>query len=125
MIPSDFLQIFHKFFHIFTDLIQKRGGCVICMDYFKYSNLEYGRLVRFFEPIAEILTGKLHHLEWQGFRPENGFMFGFSFGGQLVSEAGRRFGSNKIKSIDSKQSILMLSIRRILYFPSNSILSYP
>lgn len=75
---------------------------MICMDYSKYSALEYGRLVRVFDPIAQMLTAKLHQMEYRGFSDDNSYLFGFSFGAQLASEAGRRFGYRRINQIDSK-----------------------
>lgn len=72
----------------------------MCMDYSTYSRLDYGRLVRLFNPIVEVLKFKLFELEGYGFNPDNGYMFGFSFGARLVAEAGLRFGERRIKEID-------------------------
>ncbi|XP_055708780.1 uncharacterized protein LOC129805004 [Phlebotomus papatasi] len=70
------------------------------MDYTIYSAESYFRLVRHFDAIAEVLTRKLCDLELIGLPPAVGFLFGFSYGGQLVSEAGRRVGPGRIKEID-------------------------
>lgn len=89
---------------LIRNLNEFRGGTIICMDY-SYFSLEesYFKLVRHFDPIAEVLKSKLVQLERVGYDPENVYMFGFSFGGQLVVEAGKRFGVRRIKEIDGEQ----------------------
>lgn len=78
-----------------------RGGTVICMDYSYFSMEEsYFRLVRHFSSIAEVLKSGLRDLHQAGYDPEDMYLFGFSFGGQLVVEAGKRFGTKMIKQID-------------------------
>lgn len=89
-------------FDLIRNLIYHRGGTIICMDYIVYSGEAYFRLVRHFDAIADVLTVKLCDLELIGLPPSVAFMFGFSYGGQLVSEAGRRIGPGRIKEIDSK-----------------------
>lgn len=79
-----------------------RGGCIMCMDYGRYAAESYVRLVRVFDPIAQILTMQLHLLDYMGFDMNNGYLFGFSYGGQLATEAGRRIGHKRLKEIDSK-----------------------
>lgn len=78
-----------------------RGGCVICMDYSRYASESYVRLVRYFDQIAQILTVQLYLLDYMGFDMSNGYLFGFSYGGQLATEAGRRIGYKRLKEIDS------------------------
>lgn len=73
----------------------------MCMDYSKQATESYVRLVRIFEPIVQILTLQLFLLDYIGFDMNKGFMFGFSFGGQLAVESGRRLGNQRIKEIDS------------------------
>lgn len=73
----------------------------MCMDYGKYAAESYVRLVRLFEPIVQILTLQLFLLDYVGFDMNKGFLFGFSYGGQLATEAGRRIGNQRIKEIDS------------------------
>ena len=77
-----------------------RGGCIMCMDYNRYSKGDYFVLVSKFEKIVAVLTDKLYALEAQGFNPDNGYMFGFSYGAHLALEAGRRFGYQRIGQID-------------------------
>uniref|UniRef100_T1DIE1 Putative triacylglycerol lipase n=1 Tax=Psorophora albipes TaxID=869069 RepID=T1DIE1_9DIPT len=85
------------------NLTLHRGGCIVCMDYGKYSlNDDYfGRLVPKFEIVVEALLNRLELMEKDGFDPANGFMFGFSFGSQSAIEAGRRFGFHKMGRIDA------------------------
>lgn len=90
----------YKCFKCLSDLVKQRKGCVICMDYSRYSIMDYGRLVRVFEPIVVVLTEKLYQLESQGFAANQSYIFGFSYGAQLALEAGKRFGRNKIQNID-------------------------
>ncbi|XP_065084036.1 pancreatic lipase-related protein 2-like [Ochlerotatus camptorhynchus] len=79
-----------------------RGGCIICMDYSKYSMTEdyFGALVPKFELVVDALLGKLKEVENRGFDPANAHLFGFSFGAQASIEAGRRFGFRKIDRLD-------------------------
>lgn len=71
------------------------------MDYSIFSvSSNYYSLVRDFNGIATVLTKKLKDFQTIGFDPNNIYMFGFSFGGQLALEAGRRSGKMLIKQID-------------------------
>lgn len=88
-----------------TELQIARGGCVLCMDYGSYAGDTFVRLVRHFEPIVHVLTVALIQLEDMGFQMDKGYMFGFSFGGQLVTEAGRRIGPQRLKFVDSEYYI--------------------
>lgn len=74
---------------------------MICMDYSRYASESYVRLVRYFDQIAQILTVQLYLLDYMGFDMSNGYLFGFSYGGQLATEAGRRIGYKRLKEIDS------------------------
>lgn len=76
------------------------------MDYNFYSSSEsYFRLVKQFNGIANVLTDFLYQFEQIGYDMNQGYMFGFSFGGQLVCESGRRIGYKKINEIDSNLNI--------------------
>lgn len=100
----DVLVYFHNLFNSFQITIEigfHRGGCIICMDYSQYAAESYVRLVRLFEPIVQILTLELFLLDHVGFIMNNGYIFGFSYGGQLATEAGRRIGNQRLKEIDS------------------------
>lgn len=88
-----------------------RGGCIMCMDYGIYAAESYVRLVRLFEPIVQILTLQLFLLDYVGFDMSKGFLFGFSYGGQLAVEAGRRIGNQRIKDIDSTNTFLYSLLR--------------
>lgn len=83
------------------NLNEFRGGVIMCMDYSYFAQEDkYFNLVNQFDAIADVLTIKLRDLERAGYDPDNGYVFGFSFGGQLVVEAGKRFGVRRIKNID-------------------------
>lgn len=84
------------------------------MDYSRYAAESYVRLVRVFDPMAQVLTLQLHLLDYMGFDMNNGYMFGFSYGGQLATEAGRRFGAKRLKEIDSKSNLDVIFV--ILFF---------
>lgn len=74
----------------------------MCMDYKRYSRQPYMSLFGMFDSLSEVLAGKLRQLERQGFAPERGFIFGFSYGGRLALEASHRFGPKRISQIDSE-----------------------
>lgn len=98
-------SIFHVIFVFLCfskELGTHRGGCIMCMDYGVAAAESYVRLVRVFDPIAQILTLQLHLLQYMGFDMSNGYLFGFSYGGQLATEAGRRLGYKRLKEIDSE-----------------------
>lgn len=95
-----------------------RGGCIICMDYGRYASESYVRLVRLFDPLAQILTLQLYLLDYMGFDMNNGYLFGFSYGGQLATEAGRRIGYRRLKEIDSKSFFsFIFGFFWLLFFP--------
>lgn len=79
------------------------------MNYHNFSKTGYFQLVGRFEPIVQVLTDKLNQFAKQDFDPDNMHMFGFSYGGQLVLEAGRRFGTQLISRIDGKRIHLFIS----------------
>lgn len=66
---------------------------------------DYFFLVRKFIPLSEVLVDKLRQLETQGFDPDNLFMYGFSFGAQLVINAGNLYGANRVAEIDGKHRL--------------------
>lgn len=73
------------------------------MDYSVYSTQpDYKVLVSQFDGLAQVLTNKLKEFKLFGIHPKRMFLFGFSFGGQLSLEAGRRFGPRRIQRIDGK-----------------------
>lgn len=85
------------------------------MDFSRYASESYVRLVRVFDPMAQVLTLQLHLMDYMGFDMNNGYLFGFSYGGQLATEAGRRFGYKRLKEIDSKSICIIFFI----YFEVN------
>ncbi|KAL9704866.1 hypothetical protein quinque_008384 [Culex quinquefasciatus] len=78
-----------------------RGGCIICMDYSIFSNNGYTYLFRRFNDISEVLLKFMRTMQYEGMMFENLYMFGFSFGGQLVLDAGNQIGSSMIEAIDT------------------------
>lgn len=87
-----------------SNLLFYRGGCVIFMDYSKYSIVKkYVKLLRKFSKISAVLLKKLRQLSAAGIEDDNLFMYGFSFGARLVIDAGVNFGNNRIKQIDGNQ----------------------
>lgn len=71
------------------------------MDYFNYSKLGYYDMYYQFDGISNVLLMKVNQLYKEGFKPENGYMFGFSFGSHLVYDVGIKTGG-QIARIDSK-----------------------
>lgn len=77
------------------------------MDYdFFARKIDYLWLIDQFYPISTILWKKLKQFEYEGYNPNNGYMFGFSFGSRLAIEAGYKFGANRLENIDRKVLIL-------------------
>ncbi|XP_037947671.1 uncharacterized protein LOC119679401 isoform X2 [Teleopsis dalmanni] len=65
-----------------------RKGCIVCIDYRHYAKAPYIQLYRNFKKITDIMYLKLLSLINVGFNPSNGYMFGFSYGGQLATQIG-------------------------------------
>uniref|UniRef100_A0A336MRC7 CSON003936 protein n=1 Tax=Culicoides sonorensis TaxID=179676 RepID=A0A336MRC7_CULSO len=85
---------------LISNITEIRGGCVLFMDYSKYSVGDYGLLVSYFKSISDVLANQIKRLELLGYDPTNIFMFGFSYGAHLAMEAGFKFGPRKISRID-------------------------
>ena len=86
---------------LISNLLYFRGGCVIFMDYFQFSNVQkYFKLLRKFSKISAVLLRKLRQLGDSGVNDDDLFMYGFSFGARLVIDAGVNYGINRIKQID-------------------------
>jgi hypothetical protein len=70
---------------LIANLQRVRGGCILCMDYRDYSiTIDYAGLVKNYEGIESVLVDKLTQLKDEGFQPNKGYMYGFSFGAHLV-----------------------------------------
>ncbi|XP_052873394.1 uncharacterized protein LOC128278704 [Anopheles cruzii] len=83
------------------NLTKHRGGCVMCMSYDRFAQLAtYARLRRNFKDIHGVLRQKLDFLEKEGFSPNDGYLYGFSFGAQMVLAAAKDYGTRKLKQID-------------------------
>lgn len=75
----------------------------MCLDYGHFAADRYFHLVRHFDALAAALTLTLLRLQQIGFRLDAGYLFGFSFGGQLATEAGRRLGvDRRLAEVDSE-----------------------
>ncbi|ETN65590.1 triacylglycerol lipase [Anopheles darlingi] len=84
-----------------NNLQKFRGGCIACMDYSAYSSGGYGGLVARFRDIRDILLRTVQQLRYEGVEYGRMFLFGFSFGAQLVLDVGNRIGSNELEAIDT------------------------
>lgn len=85
------------------NLTEKRGGCIIFIDYSFYGNISnYFRFLSHFKKISALMTKKFVKLESEGFKPADWFMFGHSAGARLVIDSAANFGYQKVKEIDGK-----------------------
>lgn len=88
--------------NLISNISDVRGGCVLFMDYSKYSIGDYGLLVGYFKFITDTLVNQLKLLETYGYSPDRIYMFGFSYGAHLAMEAAFRYGPRKISRVDGK-----------------------
>lgn len=87
------------------------------MDYRTFSiTSNYFGLVDKFDGICNVLVEKLRQFVAIGFTIDDIFIFGFSFGGQLVLDAGRRFGAKVLPRIDGEYIQLFKSSNQNLIF---------
>lgn len=82
-------------------MLKFRGGCVIFMDYGFYSKLDYGLLMTHFNGLQALVTSFLVMLENVGFNPDNGWLFGFSYGAHLAFEGAYQFGPQRLNRVDT------------------------
>lgn len=80
------------------DLIEHRGGCIMCMDYSAYND-DYRYLILKFKSIAKVLSNKLEELRDKSFSSNQAYLFGFSFGSRLITRAAMSFGPKQIGTI--------------------------
>lgn len=93
---------------LISNLREHRGGCIIFMDYSNHSvDRDYFNLVSKFTEISKVLLSKIEQLDAQGFNENNMFMYGFSFGAQLVIQTGILFGKNRIAEIDGEYIVIV------------------
>lgn len=84
-------------------LLQYRGGCVIYLNWKKYSDpLMLPFIYYKWEKVSDVLAKKLFQLESEGVSPDNMYLYGHSFGARISIQAGLTFGKNKIAQIDGK-----------------------
>lgn len=76
------------------------------MDYSYYGNISSQLTVRYqFDDIANVLTNKLRQFRKQSFEPNQFYLFGYGFGGQLVIHASRKLGRRIVNQIDCRYII--------------------
>jgi acetyl esterase/lipase len=87
-----------------SKLLQYRGGCVIVVNYKKYSSdWNFPWVVAYHFPrISNVIKKRLQSLEASGVSPSNIYMYGHSMGARLVIDAGIKFGKGKIGQVDGK-----------------------
>lgn len=78
------------------NLLKSRGGCVLFMDYYFYSQADYGSLCYNFPGISAVLLKKIKQIG----RYAQLFLFGFSFGSRLAQDAGTNLGYQLIDRMD-------------------------
>lgn len=81
-----------------SNLTEVRGGCIMVMDYSSSTSYTNFLLTYNFQKLSNVLSRKLTQFKIDGFSPESGYMFGFSYGAQLVLSAARDFGG--VQEID-------------------------
>lgn len=91
--------------NLISNITDVRGGCVLFMDYSKYSIGDYGLLVSYFKFIRDALVNQLTLLEKYEYRPDRTYMFGFSYGAHLAMEAAFRYGPRRISRVDGKSCL--------------------
>ncbi|XP_055905986.1 pancreatic lipase-related protein 2 [Eupeodes corollae] len=85
-----------------TNLEIYRGGCIICMDYEIAASIpHYLMLTHHANILSNILKEKLDELEFRGYHPRNGYVFGFSLGARIAIRAGTMFGYQRLGEIDA------------------------
>ncbi|XP_055693097.1 pancreatic lipase-related protein 2-like [Lutzomyia longipalpis] len=87
---------------LISNLTEYRGGCIICMDYGYYAEkpyITYPIILTQFMGIRDVLHQEMEDLRTFGFSPSKTYMFGMSFGAQLVLQSAELL-TNKIKEVD-------------------------
>lgn len=85
-------------------LVQYRGGCIILMDWTKYSNNIYYPSVfaNDYKKISNAVSRRFFALQAEGILPENIFLYGHSMGARIFIDAAITFGPGKIGEIDGE-----------------------
>lgn len=96
MVASEFFTYLDNFLIIFLiihkskslpDLQTYRSGCIVVVDYWKYTKvdlLEYSKTVEHYDGIVSAVVDEVVKFKDFGFQPTNTFIFGYSFGGQVA-----------------------------------------
>lgn len=91
----------------FTDLKTYRTGCVVLVDYWKYTNVElakYPEVALHFDGIIKAVANEVVTFNKRGFTAANTFFFGFSIGAQVALAVGREVSGNiggKVARVDA------------------------
>lgn len=85
-------------------LLKYRGGCIVLMDWTKYSNnLKFFDVVNNdYQKVSNAFTRRLISLELSGVFPDNIFLYGHSMGARIFVDASINFGPGRIGEIDGK-----------------------
>jgi hypothetical protein len=101
---------------LLSNLLRYRGGCVMCMDFSVIAQVHYIKLVQYFELIVEALAIKLQHLQFEGYRPEDGYLFGFSYGAHVALRAPiKAYGFRQFGEIDGNLKIILVELSFLRY----------
>lgn len=89
--------------NLISNLTFIRGGCIVCMDYSRFSkNPDYFGLVAQFPKILDVLYNQLDNYRRSGLDPNDMYMFGFSYGAHLCLQSAALLGEQVVKEIDGK-----------------------
>lgn len=82
-----------------------RGGCIIVLNWGKYSDDPLYPVVVMFhwKAVANTLADRLFRLEKEGVSPDDMHLYGHSLGARMVIDAGTTFGPGRIATIDGKR----------------------
>jgi Lipase len=103
-------------------LLKHRGGCIVIMDWTKYSNnLRFFDVVNNdYKKVSNAFARRLTSLEASGVSPDNIFLYGFSMGARIFIDAAITFGPGKIGEIDGEKTLKGGKLV-VTKFPSNSL----
>lgn len=99
--------------------LKYRGGCVVIVDWGKYSNnLDYVHVVEnFWQPVTNIVKRRVEIIEKEGFNLENVLLYGHSLGAWMAIDVGLQIGEGKIGNIDGELFIsFMIKFRELIFF---------
>jgi alpha-beta hydrolase superfamily lysophospholipase len=85
-------------------LQQYRGGCIILMDWTRFSNNpNYPSVIaNDYKKISNAVARRLKSLQADGVSPNNIFLYGHSMGARIFIDAAITFGPGQIGEIDGE-----------------------